>query len=130
MAETEYTRRDIESVAEKEWGRIDIVEAGGGGSGDFSTCNVTVQLTGTYDSIALNIPYIYEDSTDFTGLSSQYVVNNGEPQSVEVVLYKNCAFAYPVAGNSSISTTGSITYDDEEDAIIIQGDGTITISHN
>lgn len=125
MAETEYTRRDIESVAEKEWGRIDIVEAGGGGgSGDFSTCNVTVQRVGS-GTVNLAIPRVEGEQIAF--LSSLTEISNEEPKELEVVLYKGVAIA-SLMSEASVSTTGSITYDDVAKKLVIQGDGTITFT--
>lgn len=126
MAETEYTRRDIESVAEKEWGRIDIVEAGGGGSGDFEYCTVTVQSTmsGSFD---ISIPFIIDEEGN-EGIFSHISLPDSTPHTLKVPLYKGLAVGKYGGDPDKISTSGNVTFYASAGSIGITGDGTITIS--
>lgn len=124
MAETEYTRRDIESVAEKEWGRIDIVEAGGGGSGDFSTCTVII-TNNTEESITVYVPNAYEYE-DEAMASTHVEVGAAQTENVSVILYKGSAYAI-LSTKANIDTSGNIS-GDSEGGCLITGDGTITLT--
>lgn len=126
MAETEYTRRDIESVAEKEWGRIDIVEAGGGGSGDFEYCTVTVQLTVSGADV-MSIPFI-SDEENYEGMYSDISLTDSTPHTLKVPLYKGFAIGRYV-GSHNVSTSGNVTFYASAGGIEITGDGTITLSN-
>lgn len=114
-----------------------IANAGGGGSSDFSTAEVTISVVG--DSwigakFGDEIPYPAGQGTlPFSGL---YMVSSSSPV-VSVLTYQNEATIYNMniydsSGTSVLSgtysTTGGITYDDENKVFVLTGDGTITLT--
>lgn len=138
MAETEYTRRDIESVAEKEWGRIDIVEAGGGGgSGDLKLCNITITNLSA-ERVALIAPFAVDDEQDGSSSTGQVILfAAGSPKSsidAHVIAYKGIAqmiFADDeTASTLAVDTTGDVEYNDTYHYFAITGDGTITMKND
>lgn len=95
----------------------------GGGSSDFSTAQMTI--AGNESSIGLTCAYLYEDSGEAAVVVSSGGIFLGE---YTVPLYKGVAIAqldYKEIGN--VVVTGNATIN-EDGAIIITGDCTITIS--
>lgn len=99
---------------------------GGGGSSDFSIAHVTLINTaqdGKYYTV--NCPRIYLDYLEFATED----VNTAEPSVLDVVLYKGEQYMQAGDWDDSIAPviTGDITYDSEEGAFIITGDGSISL---
>lgn len=107
----------ILGVVNGAWGAMD---AGGGGSSDFSTAEVTVTVTGDRpDPLEFYGSCIVDDElAGFTEVSETgtitFVLYKGKSQEIEV----------GVGDNENITVTGGITYDDG--IMYITGDGTLT----
>lgn len=88
---------------------------GGGGSSDFSTANITV--TANEPLISLGAFIVNDEMVSLLEMDTS--------GTIQAVLYKGeCHASYE--GESTISVSGDITYNDFQ--FVITGDGTITIS--
>ena len=101
---------------------------GGGGSSDFSTAEVTIQITTENPDVYIAIPAIATSPTDMI-LNQQYnTLNSSTAQILTVPLYKG---TLAVTGNSaseiSVNVSGSVQQVGALD-FLITGDCTITIS--
>ena len=100
--------------------------SGGGGSSDFSTATVTVTGEMSLPPKVLHptVATLSEDGDASMGIADWII---GE--TFNVILYKGKAWLYEDSGNLTIpSGETNITYDSSEEAFLITGDCTITIS--
>ena len=111
--------------------KVNGVEYGGGGGGDFSTAQVTVinNLSSDQGYVTTETPYVHEEDGD-EWLEGVISVNDGETKEAKIVVYKGVAYAdfahKPLPAAMTITATGNISVDDG--LCTITGDGTITIS--
>lgn len=113
----------IESV------KINGEEAGGGGgSSDFSTAEVTIQITTGNPDVYITIPTIVTSPMDMI-LNQQYnAMNSSAAQILTLPLYKGAlAISGQSAGEISVNVSGSVEKVGTLD-FIITGDCAITIS--
>lgn len=96
---------------------------GGGGSNDFSTAEVTV-VNNSVNEVELPIIYVGSTPMGDVLLSSVAYIDAQDTQTINAVLYNNNAFVDVYGLNVSVSGNASIG----NDAVIITGDCTITIS--
>lgn len=104
-----------------------VANAGGGGSSDFSTAEVTIE-NNTSDELGCILPLITEKQ--FFELAYT-VLEANESMTIQLPLYKNNILldGYVVFIQDSVisfSVSGAIT--ENMDTIIISGDGTIEIT--
>ena len=100
-----------------------FTNGGGGSSGDYSTATVT--MTGS-SAIPAILPIIY-DSPGYEGLEVLDGASAGD--ELVVPLYKGKAIGLPMnAPLSGFTVTGDIELDENDNLIIITGDGTIAYS--
>lgn len=108
----------IESV------KINGEEAGGGGSSDFSTAEVTI-ITASGKANTIIFPFVYDGEYSAVGAS----FNNEGTHTFTVPLYKGEGDANIASIEEiNISVTGNIEYVEADGIFIITGDGSITIS--
>lgn len=110
---------------------------GGGGSSDFSTAEVTISVVGdSWIGARFGDEIAYPAGQGTEAFSGAYMVLSSSPV-VSVLTYQSEATIYSMRiYNSSgtgvlsgtYSTTGGITYDDEEKVFVLTGDGTITLT--
>lgn len=123
----EYTDEDTRNF---ERYRLKVLEnlsgGGGGGSGDFSTAQVTIINTTEDADVDIYLPVVIDDE-DYTGLMYDTYVSPGETRTITTVLYKGSNTAYLYDSQSlSVSVSGNVVYDHPN--FDITGDCTITIS--
>ena len=103
-----------------------IANAGGGGSSDFSTATVTF-VNNTADKVLLGATAVVLDEGEHSciyGIDS--LADNG---SYTFILYKGLnVFTCNNSDQLTVTTSGNVTYDSENDTFLITGDCTITIS--
>lgn len=109
---------------------MQIIEQGGGGGGggasDFSIVRLTLintaQKSRYYSVICPHILGEYMDSITEN-------VSTIAPRTLDVVLYKGEQYIVVSDWDTSVAPviSGDITYDSEEDAFIITGDGSISL---
>lgn len=102
-----------------EFLKLNSSGGGGGGDSDFSTAEVTIE--GEAGSYSI---YNFRILNDGLIIGSGLIYN----ETFTVPLYKGKAVWALYDEEYTINTTGNISYDTEEYEIIIEGDGTITIS--
>lgn len=96
----------------------EYAEGGGGGSGDFTTANVTV----TADFGAKYYLPIMGDA----GITVAYEATAPGGEQCVVPLYNGKAFcSLDYESGTQVTCTGNINYDEEEDVYVITGDGTM-----
>lgn len=107
---------------------VESSESGGGdgGSSDFSIAHVTFINTaqnGRYYSV--RCPHIIEEYMEYRTEDITLIA----PSVLDVVLYKGEQYIVTMDWDTSIAPviTGDITYDSEEEAFIIAGDGSISL---
>lgn len=102
--------------------------AGGGGSGDFSTCKVTIDETNARNTSEITIPMLEPMDEEPSFISSSYPSEAGVSNTIDVVLYKGSAFAIvnPVMTSDTVTVSGNISLLAPKE-YSITGDGTITI---
>lgn len=101
--------------------------AGGGGSGDFEYCTVTISTNMSGDAIAVSIPFVVDDEGS-KGLYPKVLISSSATRSFKVPLYKGYALCIcDIGSNIQVLTSGNVTLEGEN-AIGIRGDGTITLS--
>lgn len=107
---------------------VTVEVEGGGGSSDFSTAEVTIQITTETPDVYIVIPAIATSPTDMI-LNQQYnTLNSSTAQILTVPLYKGTlAVTGNSAGEISVNVSGSVEKVGALD-FIITGDCTITIS--
>lgn len=130
---TDADNGKILGVVNGAWGAMD---AGGGGSSDLSTAEVTVvagEDTTLHDvGFFMNFTYndIYWISDDFchvlAGESETIPITGEGTILLELVAYSDDQET-PI-NDPVISVSGDITYDSEEGTFLVTGDGTITIT--
>lgn len=101
---------------------------GGGGSSDFSTAEVTITTNADilfYGAITVLDDFAYGDASN-TVIS----VRAGLPETYNVIMYKGTAILINSddAAFTNVSLSGSLELIDDDYAIKVTGDGTITIS--
>lgn len=99
---------------------------GGGGSSDFSIAHVTLTNTaqnGKYYSV--KCPQIFGEYLEFRTEDITTIA----PKMLDVVLYKGEQYILTFDWDTSTAPviSGDITYDSEEEAFIITGDGSISL---
>ena len=99
---------------------------GGGGSSDFSIAHVTLINTaqnGRYYTV--RCPQIFGEYLEFRAEDITTIA----PKMLDVVLYKGEQYIEAWDWDTSVApvVTGDITYDSEEEAFIITGDGSISL---
>lgn len=106
------------------------LSGGGGGSSDFSTAEVTIVIgsnaTGVGSKWPQPFPTIENDS-----LNTFFIVENNLNKTFTVPLYKGEARAmyWGTANVQNASFTGNIALDtDDDDILVITGNGTITVT--
>lgn len=118
-AVTEADNGKILGVVNGEWGAMD---AGGGGSSDFSTAEVTVTVGALQYRVDFYGNFIVNDALS--------AIASFEPSSsgtLIVILYKGESQELEVDTDAeSITTTGDVTEDDK--VITVAGNGTITFA--
>ena len=127
---TEWANGDI-VTAEKLNKLENGVAAGGGGSSDFTTAEVTVINHATY-TVYVAIPTEYEENTLYDGspaaLSADTFFDDGDTVTINVPLYKGSCY---VSGEPFASLSVDVEGDIQQlqyGNLLITGDGTITIS--
>lgn len=115
---------------------------GGGGSSDFAVATVTVIPDGLPDGVEMAdailtgtiiLPFYVAEEQKY--ICSEVMTQNG---ILQILMYQNIAayegsFEFKGTDHSSYTPlnapvcTGGIIYDEEEEIIIITGDGTITV---
>lgn len=105
-----------------------LTEGGGGGSSDFSTAEVTVQITSAQPGVAIYIPTIISSPMEAIFNNPYNPINSSTPQTVTVPLYKGSLVIIGIwdSGDVTVSISGSVQV--MENSFLITGDGTITIS--
>lgn len=99
---------------------------GGGGSSDFSIAHVTLTNTAQNSRYySVRCPHIVREFMEYTTED----VTTIAPKMLDVVLYKGEQYLLTMDWDTSIAPviSGDITYDSEEDAFIITGDGSISL---
>lgn len=99
---------------------------GGGGSSDFTIAHVTLINTaqnGRYYTV--RCPQIFGEYLEFRAEDITTIA----PKMLDVVLYKGEQYIEAWDWDTSVApvVTGDITYDSEEEAFIITGDGSISL---
>lgn len=125
-AVTEADNGKILGVVNGAWGAMD---AGGGGSSDFSTAEVTVTVNGA-NPITIYVPCtLYDEMSGVYTADNNIYCDPADAVTREVILYKDLAWGMLPSGQDyTVSVTGSITYD--MGYFEISGDGTITITES
>lgn len=98
------------------------VPASGGGSSDFSTANVTI--IGNNDAMGFlppSFPYVADNNTTVTMPAQEE-----NSHTYTVVLYKGSAWGV-IRGADIKAMTGGIELSQDEEFLIVTGDGTLTI---
>lgn len=110
------------------YSKVNVNVEGGGGSSDFSTAEVSIQITTETPDAYIAIPTIVTSPTDMI-LNQQYnTLNSSTAQILTVPLYKGTlAVTGNSAGEISVNVSGSVEKVGTLD-FIITGDCTITIS--
>lgn len=107
---------------------------GGGGSSDFSTAQVTMICTASsvftlYGAFGCEDDQYYEGAS--AGVYPLWIIDNTTNVTVKVPMYQGVsqiAFDnFPEVYNCEVVTTGDVTYDSEQNAIIVTGDGSFTV---
>ena len=93
----------------------ELVETGGGGGGDFSTCTVTPGANG----ITVNMPVVDEENNT---LSLQGILFD----PATVVLYKG-SLVIPVPLKLVVIDSGDAVYDSDNEIVTITGDCQLSI---
>ena len=101
-----------------------IAENGGGETGDFTTCQITI-TNNTSEAINIPIPTA-NDTAGGSGSFCDGRVPANEEVTFTCILYKGYCVAYPDQEGLSVNCEGLISY--EEGEFAITGDGTITIA--
>ena len=108
--------------------------SGGGGGGDFSTAEITLIKPEDYGGCDLYGAFVnpsgYEgldDPTNFTG-GTAVSTSGGGTKKFNLILYKGSALLALSDFESTITTSGAITYLNDWEMYVVTGDGTITIS--
>ena len=107
------------------------VASGGGGSSDFSTAEVTIS---GYNGSAFALEVIYEETFPF-GYKGVFLYNNNQfsrdcftedetPITWTLYYIGDSFVCYP--GNTYVSSTGDVVYDENNNTLTITGDCTIT----
>ena len=111
-----------------QYATADVNVEGGGGSSDFSTAEVTIQITTENPDVYVAIPAIVTTPVDMI-LNQQYnTLNSSTAQMLTVPLYKGTlAVTGNSAGEISVNVNGSVQQVGALD-FLITGDCTITIS--
>ena len=119
-------------------GMLDELSEGGGGSSDFSTANVTVDITAvTDDDYVYNIimPYISEGNghKDSRGSANYWSLSGGVGTYQAILTGEGVIAIVAVPTNGNIETSGNIgsamvPVDEGNQAFLITGDCTIAIS--
>lgn len=125
---TENGTYDATDDSANGYSSVTVNVEGGGGSSDFSTAAVTIQITTETPDVYIAIPAIATSPTDMI-LNQQYnTLNSSTAQILTVPLYKG---TLAVTGNSggeiSVNVSGSVEKVGTLD-FIITGDCSITIS--
>lgn len=105
---------DAEDPDVKVYVNNELVETGGGGGGDFSTCTVTPGANG----ITVSLPVVDEENNT---LSLQGLF---DPE--KVVLYKG-SLVIPVPMKLVVIDSGDAVYDSENEIVTITGDCQLSI---
>lgn len=132
----EFTIRTNSTIITNEGGPVGILpdfpveldEAGGGGSSDFSTAQVTFTIasTGAWEN-AYIVPTVEEGDQMSAGMINFDMLDENGEGTFTIMLYKGEArLAWRGTHDVTFSVTGDITQ--EYDLIYITGDGTITAS--
>lgn len=121
----EITENGRYNVAKYSFADVNVE---GGGSSDFSTAEVTVQITTENPDVYIAIPTIVTSPMDMI-LNQQYnTLNSSTAQILTVPLYKEAlAISGQSAGEISVNVSGSVEKVGTLD-FIITGNCTITIS--
>ena len=116
---TDADNGKILGVVNGAWGAMD---AGGGGSSDFSTAEVTMIYDATPETCNFYVPNVYENDI-YSIISSD---DMGEV--FDIVLYKGSATVEIEPGKAVLVTavTGDIVIGEDNHTAIISGDGSIT----
>lgn len=97
---------------------------GGGGESDFTTAEVTVTAFDPGVTFAMPVIITYDD----VPMLAPSVGVNSTPKTLMVPLYKGKAVLVDEDYGESAVITGDIEYDEDLEAYIISGDGTITLT--
>lgn len=102
--------------------------SGGGGSSDFSTAEVTVQITSAQPGVAIYIPTVISSPMEVISNYPYNPANSSTPQTVTVPLYKGSLIIIGIwdSGAVTVDTSGSVQV--MESSFLITGDCTITIA--
>jgi len=127
---TEWANGDI-VTAEKLNKLENGVAAGGGGSSDFTTAEVTV-INNAYQTIYASIPVVYEENELGEGSPATLVCDTlfvyGETTIINVPLYKGTCLVNGSAFEQVILDMEGNIQQMFNGVLMITGDGTITIS--
>ncbi len=110
----------------KAYSPVTVNVSGGGGSSDFSIAHVTFINTaqnGRYYTVRCH--HIIGEYMEFRAEDITTIA----PRTLDVVLYKGEQYIEAWDWDTSVAPviTGDITYDSEEEAFIITGDGSISL---
>ena len=109
-----------------QYAKADVNVSGGGG--DFSTATVTFAITYS-GQVSARVPVV-SDAVNACVPFDVSVTSVDEPITATVVLYKGKCYAPIVDGLDAVATTGNVTYDSDNNALVITGDGTVTFSES
>lgn len=106
------------------YSKVTVNVEGGGGSSDFSTAEVTVTAFDPGVTLAMPVIITFDD----VPMLAPSVGVNSTPKTLIVPLYKGKAVLVDEDYGESAVITGDIEYDEDLEAYIISGDGTITLT--
>ena len=126
MSYTPNTWSDGDILSAEKMNALEqAVASGGGGSSDFSTAQVTV-VNNTIDPIS-GIYVCVNDGAPFSAVVPRNTFFTGS-EACNVPLYKGVCYWAITDNYVTVSVSGDVEWDSEYGALLITGDGTITIS--
>ena len=104
------------------------VNVSGGGSSDFSTAEVTIQITSQQPNAQILIPTIISSSIEAIMNTPYNYIAVSTPHTITVPLYKGSLIVNGdwSSGDVTVNVSGSVEV--MENSFLIKGDCTITIS--
>ena len=115
----EVTENGTYEQSGEMYNKVTVNVEGGGGSSDFSTAEVTINVTGNVNGLIITLPYLFDgDLWTYVTQSTTYEVIIPDNKSVIVGVFG--------VGIQSVTAEGNISVD-SYDEVYISGDGVINI---
>ena len=106
----------------------ELVESGGGGSGDLSIATVTIGADS--DTGTLGGSFVYKKEYEiYENDGSAGYIDAAAEQEYEIILYKGVAYV-DLGESEYTSLSGDVTYDADNNVLVVTGDCSITLSTN